>query len=362
MNTESDPAAYSAGDATERRIAGSEVLAPPRPDREDGAPRRCGVEIECIALDVRTAADLVEALFGGIREEDDPYRLRLRGARHGTFTVELDTQFAHPSPRWNRVEVTGEWLSGLVDLLRELDATTSQWIGQLSEDFVPMEIVSPPMAWSTLDELSPLFRSIREAGATGSDEGMLYALGLHLNPEAATLEADWIARVLRAYVMMSAWLRRSIDIDFTRRVLPFIDPFPRGYARRIVDPDYKPDMTTLIDDYLADNATRNRELDMLPIFAQIDGPRVRRAVKDDRVNARPAFHYRLPNTRFTGVGDGPVAEWNRWVLVERLAEDTDLMAEMAAAFLDHYDAILPADWGSEDWADKSERFVARLVA
>lgn len=349
------------GDATERRIAEAAVLAPPRAERPGGGPRRCGVEIECVALDVKTAAKLVEAEFGGRLEEEDPFRLLLRDARHGTFTVELDTQFAHPSGRWDEVKVEGEWLSGLVDLLRDLDATTSQWIGQLSEEFVPMEIVSPPMPWSALDELSPLYHSIREAGATGTDEGALYALGIHLNPEVASLEVGWITRVLRAYIMMSAWLRRSIDVDFTRRVLPFIDPFPRSYARRVVDPDYRPDMTRLIDDYLADNATRNRELDMLPIFAELDGPRVRRAVKDDRVNARPAFHYRLPNTRFTGAGDGPVAEWNRWVLVERLAEDEALSAEMAAAFLDHYDAILPADWGAEDWADKSERFVSRLV-
>jgi hypothetical protein len=79
------------------------------------------------------------------------------------------------------------------------------------------------------------------------------------------------------------------------------------------------------------------------------------------VSARPAFHYRLPNTRFTEAADGPVAEWNRWVLVERLASRPALMREMADAFLDHYDSLVPVDWGTEDWAAKSERFVRQLV-
>lgn len=360
--TDADDGRHS--DAVERAIAGADVLTPPRATREDGeragAARRIGVEIECVALDVARGAELVQAHFGGEIRQDDPYRFVIEGARHGDFTVELDTKYAHPSPRWDGVEVEGEWLSDLVGLLRDLDRGASELIGRVSEDFVPMEIVSPPIPWEALDELSPLYRSIRDAGATGTDEGALYALGLHLNPEVATLDADWITRVLRAYLMLSPWLRRSIDIDLTRRLLPYIDPFPKSYAKRVVDPAYRPEMTTLIDDYLAENATRNRELDMLPIFAEIDEARVRRAVKDDRVSARPAFHYRLPNTRFTEAEDGPVAEWNRWVLVERLAADEALSAEMAAAFLDHYDALVPSDWTGEDWAQKSERFVRRL--
>jgi len=349
--------------ASERVVAEAEVLSPPRPTREDGESRRVGVEIECIALNVREGADLVRASFGGDIEERDPYRFVLRGARHGDFTVELDTHYAHPSPRWTSVEVEAEWLKGLVGLIRDLDASASELIGQMSEDFVPMEIVSPPMPWTALGELSPLYRSIRDAGATGTDEGVLYALGMHLNPEAASLDVDWVASVLKAYVLMSDWLRKTIDIDFTRRLLPYIDPFPKAYARKVLAPDYRPDMAMLIDDYLADNATRNRELDMLPIFAEIDEARVRRAVKDDRIKARPAFHYRLPDTRFNDAAVGPVAEWNRWVLVERLADNPDVLRDMADAFLAHHEGIVPGDWVSaEGWAEKSERFVSHLVA
>lgn len=348
-------------DPIEAEIAGGGVLTPPWTERPDGGPRRVGVEIECVALDVRRAADLVQARFGGALEERDPYRFALRGARHGDFTIELDTQYAHPAKFWDEVEVEEDWLKELVSFLRDVDAGASRVIGQISEDFVPMEIVSPPIPWSALDEMTPLYHSIRQAGASGTDEGALYAFGLHLNPEVASLEADWLTDVLRAYILLSAWLRRSIDVDLMRRLLPYVDPFPKSYALQVVDPDYRPDQTLLIDDYLAENPTRNRELDMLPIFAELDGPRVRRAVDDDRIKPRPAFHYRLPNTRFTGTEDGPVSEWNRWVLVERLAADRALAAEMAAAFLDHYDSLIPGDWGAEDWAQKSDPFVRRLI-
>ncbi|OBX33760.1 putative amidoligase enzyme [Halomonas elongata] len=38
----------------------------------------------------------------------------------------------------------------------------------------------------------------------------------------------------------------------------------------MLDPDYQPDLRTLIDDYLEYNPTRNRELDLLPLFAYLD--------------------------------------------------------------------------------------------
>lgn len=364
MNATTDQTDQTTPPATgtiENRVARAGVLAPPLTERPEGGPRRVGVEIECIALTAADAAALVREAFGGTIRVDDPYRYVLEGARHGDFVVELDTKYAHPSGRWDEVEVESEWLAGLVDLMREVDQEASALIGTLSEDFVPLEIVGPPIPWSDLAELDPLFHSIRDAGATGTDEGALYALGLHLNPEVASLEADWIADVLKAYVLMSAWLRRSIDVDITRRLLPYIDPFPKRYAKRILQPGYRPDMTGLIEDYLADNATRNRELDMLPLFAHLDPARVRRAVKDDRVNARPAFHYRLPDTRFTDTAGGPVAEWNRWVLVERLAAAPELLRRMADDFLAHYDGLVPGEWGSRDWAAKSDSYVRALV-
>ena len=39
----------------------------------------------------------------------------------------------------------------------------------------------------------------------------------------------------------------------------------------MLDAGYGPDLGALIDDYLAANPTRNRALDLLPLFAELDG-------------------------------------------------------------------------------------------
>ena len=337
-------------------------LAPPRATTRDGTERRVGVEIECIALTPYKAARIVADHFGGTVEEEDPFRFRVRDTRFGTFTVELDTQYAHPSSKLGDIHAEGEWVSQVLDVLRELDAEASRIIGTMSESFVPLEIVGPPMPWSTLGEFTDLLRLIHEAGASGTRDGVLYAFGLHLNPEVPAIDAGWITRILQAYNLMSAWLRDEIDVDVTRRILPFIDPFPKTYTKRILHPSYRPGMDGLIDDYLAENATRNRELDMLPLFAAIDAARVRRVVTDSRVKARPTLHYRLPDTRFESLSEGPVAEWNRWVLVERLAENGDLLRRMADAYLDHFDRLVPAEWTGLNWLEKSRVFIAELRA
>jgi hypothetical protein len=132
---------------------------------------------------------------------------------------------------------------------------------------------------------------------------------------------------------MSPLLRRRIDVDPMRRILPYIDPFPLAYIRKILRGDYAPDISALIDDYIADNPTRNRELDMLPLFAHLDEDRVRRQLDDPLIKSRPTYHYRLPDTNFNKSGWGAVEEWNRWVIVERLAANPERLARLAELFL-----------------------------
>ena len=70
------------------------------------------------------------------------------------------------------------------------------------------------------------------------------------------------------------WLRSRCHPDLSRRISPYIEPYPLDYARLILQPDYAPDSGRLIDDYLRHNPTRNRALDMLPVFAHLDEARV----------------------------------------------------------------------------------------
>ncbi len=49
---------------------------------------------------------------------------------------------------------------------------------------------------------------------------------------------------------MQPWLRQEAEVDFTRRVVPYINPFPDAYVRLLPRDDYPPSRHRLIDDYL----------------------------------------------------------------------------------------------------------------
>ena len=89
----------------------------------------------------------------------------------------------------------------------------------------------------------------------------------------------------------------------------------------------RPDLDRFITDYLEHNPTRNRSLDLLPVLAQHDLARVKGAVEEpDLVSARPAFHYRLPNSMLDNRDWSLAVEWNRWVTIEQVAMSPDLAA------------------------------------
>jgi len=289
---------------------------PPKTTNPEGEPRRIGVEIEFGGIDLDQAAALVRDIFGGEIGAPSAHVRAVRGTGIGDFEIELDAQLVHPKSEDDEIERKARKLAG-----------------DLSSGFVPTEIVGPPAPLQSLDDFDRLIDALREAGAEGTQDGIGYAFGLQLNPEVASLKAGDILATLQAYVLMSPLLRRRIDVDPMRRLLPYVDPFPLAYARKILDPDYAPDIAALIDDYLSGNPTRNRELDMLPLFAHLDEDRVRARLDDPLIKARPTYHYRLPNTNFSDPGWGAVVEWNRWVIVERLAADDGRRTNLAETFL-----------------------------
>jgi hypothetical protein len=318
----------------------SRPFAPsPHPLNYEGKPRRVGLEIEFGGISARDGAGMVRKLFGGTIEIEDEHRFHIRDTELGDFVSELDMQYAHRSEE-NRREAESN-----------LEAKARKILGDVSAVIAPSEIVCPPIDIGSLYRLDELVQKLGESGAKGTSESPFYAFGLQLNPEIASKGAEYIASVLKAYVMLSDWLRAVIKPDLTRKVVSFADPFPRDYAVKIVDTDYWPDIRTLIDDYLDANPTRNRELDMLPLFSWLDEERVGAAVNDPLVNARPAFHYRLPNAHLGETGWGIVADWNRWCVVERLADDKNRLAAMGAAFTENRNRSFAENWAlrSTDW-------------
>jgi hypothetical protein len=139
---------------------------------------------------------------------------------------------------------------------------------------------------------------------------------------------------LRAFLLLYPWLRERAEVDMTRRISPFVNPFPPEYVRLVLEPDYPATAERLIDDYLSHNATRNRALDLLPALACLDEKIVKSRADDPHLIApRPAFHYRLPNCMIDEPDWSLAQEWNLWVAVERLAHDKSMLARMSWDYL-----------------------------
>ncbi len=300
-------------------------LAPPRARTGSGATRRIGVEIEFAGVSVGDAAGLVQRHFGGELHAESAYRIHVDGTAFGDFVVEIDMSYAHKA------------------LESEMGRALRDAVVDMSSAVIPVEIVCPPVPWDAAHALDALRADLRAMGAEGTRESFFYAFGVQLNPELPTLEIGYILSCLRAFVLLREWLRREIDVDPSRRIWLFESPFPMGYCARILDPAYAPDVADFIEDHLRANATRDRELDLLPLLCHLDGPRVRRRLPAEKINPRPTWHYRLPNSEVSRTDWTIGREWARWVRVERLAENAALLRDAADAWLENHARLLPRD-------------------
>lgn len=317
----------------------SRLRFPPRRTNFENMPRQVGVEIEFAAVSAGKVARRIADLFGGDYRREDPHRYHIDETRFGNFVVELDTQYAHRAP-----DAPAPSTSGIQGLFDTFSDSMREMYGDIGSLVIPYEVVCPPVEIAQLSDLEGLIGALREEGAQGTRDNLLHAFGVQLNPDVATRDPGWILAVLKAEILLSEWLRAIISIDMARRFLAFADPFPQGYAHLVLQDDYWPAMDGLIDDYLAFNPTRNRELDMLPLFLWLDEKRVRAKIQDKLVKPRPTFHYRLPDANIREPLWSLSLEWNRWCVVERLAEDRDALAEMGKAYIENDISILSEDW------------------
>lgn len=319
---------------------------PPARETEDGTPRRIGVELELIGPDVVQVAELVAQHIGGEAERRSRYEYVIRGDGAGDWRVELDQELLKRMGR-EREEQDGE-VSTVTEAAEEL-------LRLGSELLVPVEVISPPLPMERLPEFEPLTDALREAGGKGTAAGLAYAFGLQFNPELPALDAATITRYLKAFLCLYDWLRSRSDVDATRIVTGFARPFPGRYVRKVIDPDYWPDRDTLIDDYLADNPTRNRALDLLPLFDHIDPEKVGAAVDDPRVKPRPTLHYRLPNSELSRKEWGVHVAWSDWLQVEHLASDEDRLDGICRAYREMLEK--PLAGLVKNWAEESGRWL-----
>lgn len=302
----------------------------PQPFTSAGAPRLVGVEIELGGLPEADVARICQEVLGGEAYQGDGPFWAITNSEIGRIEVYLD------------IFLRNAQKSKLRDLALDL-----------GREVIPVEIVTEPLDQDGLDWLDTLCAALRKEGALGSGAGWFFGFGLHLNIEIASERDADVIRPLLAYALIEDWLRAANPIDEARRLLPFTDPYPMDFVRALIKagPDATRNHVTGL--YLALTPSRNRGLDMLPVFAHFDPDRIAAAISD-KTSARPTFHFRLPDCRIDETTWSIAEEWQRWRIVERVAADMALLTRLAQAWEDDHGVLT---FSRQSWATRAGRIL-----
>jgi Putative amidoligase enzyme len=279
----------------------------------NGSLRRVGVEIEFLGPHAWTAAHALANDLGGTCEAEDPHAFRVSGTPLGDLLIETDLRHVHPDRH--------------PELGLRLGRRAAAWLGTAASPFVPRELITAPIPIARLSEMDAIVASLRAAGARGRGAVLWDSLGLHFNIDPPRLDAATVTAFLKAFLLVGDRLRQEIARTSLRRAFVLPPDYPQAYKRRVLDPDYWPDLTQLTTDYLAANPTRKRALDLLPLLTHFDEERVRSALPHEKIGSRPVFHYRLPHGYLSDAAWSIMPDWERWLLVERLASNLEERGE-----------------------------------
>jgi len=292
---------------------------------KNGKIRHAGFEFEYVNVSLPLCISALQREYGGVVEMINPYHYKLKETKYGTFTAMIDFQFLVKSELKVWVKKIG--LDGILD--EETIKSIETFIASVGEALVPYEITTPPLPINALDEAQKLKEILRHLGAKGTRSSPIYAFGMHINPEVRALDVETILSDLRSFFVLYEFLVKWIEPDLTRRITPYINPFDADYRIMVLLEEYTPSMQEFIDDYLKYNSTRNRALDLLPLLTFIDEARVRKVLPNEKIGKRPTYHYRLCDSRVDEEEWCVCEGWNSWVLVERLANDTQALNSLA---------------------------------
>jgi hypothetical protein len=279
----------------------------PVPLNREGVPRKLGVEIEFGGLSEEEAATvLARALGAGCSRAGPVWTVESNAL--GRCDIYLDTKFKQ----------TIEDAGGEAGL-------------EAARLVVPVELVTAPFDPEHLPMLNAAIEALRAAGALGSRKRLTNGFGVHLNIEVARLGAEHVGPVFCAYALLEPLLRERIGLDLSRRALPFVEPYPDTLVEAVTA-EAPGSMAALAELYLAHTTSRNHGLDLLPLLAEAAPDIVRKAVPSDtKISARPAYHFRLPESRIDEEGWNLDAAWRLWVYLEEVAADTALLDALRQA-------------------------------
>lgn len=296
----------------------SKYKVPPVTIKDDGSERLAGFELEFSGLSLEQTVEAIQSSLGGTLVDETIAEKVVHVESLGDFTIELDWAFLKKKAEQDKEKnENNEWLEPL---------------SKAASAVVPVEVVCPPVPVTQIESLNPLVVALRDAGAVGTEESLLAAYGVHINTEIPKLDEKTLYSYLCAYSLLQCWLVEAHDVDISRKISPYIGLYPEGYVKDLLL-NSGCSIEELCINYLEHNATRNRALDMLPIFARVDEDRIKKEVGDDKVNARPAFHYRLPNCDIEQTEWSLHKPWNNWCLIEELAHREEELDKLGEAFL-----------------------------
>lgn len=319
----------------------------------DGAPRKIGVEIEYSNLSLEPSARIIRELFGGAAVRNNRFSWRVEETRLGDFALEMDMRLLS---KMSRTEGPGKFLGSLLgeESMEELE----QMAEEMASFLVPYEVACPPLPLADLGEIDALVDAFRQEGALGTTSMIRYAFGVHLNVEPPATDVSTLLAYFRAFLLLRRWLEHQTEVDMTRQLSPFIDDFPSRYVRKVLAPEYAPEQNAFIADYLEANPSRNRMLDLLPLLAYLDEKAVRKALPDEKISPRPAFHYRLPNSKVDLLRWDVSQEWKIWTAVEVLAAEEEERNRLAEIYRKEQEKTLP---DNDRWLRELNRSVNRLL-
>jgi hypothetical protein len=310
---------------------GNHYLLPPALHDKQGQVRKAGFEFEFGNLPILQTAEALQKALGGELDAKSPFEAQLHGSTLGRLKIERDANILKSVKYRKWLEQLGiEFSPG--SIAHGIESN----IDNASKTLIPCEVITEPIPFDALGKLDTLIATLNTLGAEGTQDSVIYAFGLHINPSIPNDDAVTLRKYIQAFLLLHSWIIESSNIDITRRFLTkYIDPFPQPYMELLLNNSYAPDAQGLIKDYVLHNPTRNRALDMLPILCELDEALVLNAINDDERNlikGRPAFHYRLPDCKVNVPGWSTAAPWNQWVYIEKVVADEVLLYELIEAW------------------------------
>lgn len=301
---------------------------PPSIKNSSGEERMVGYEFEFTGLDMAISAELVKEIYGGTVKHISTFEYEIQDSAFGTFTLELDAQLFREKKYEKLLKSIG------IDLktFKNIESIEGH-LKDIASSVVPFEIITPPIPLSKMDQLNRLIDELRALNVKGTGSSMFYAFGMHINPEIPDDNVESLLNHLRAYVLLDPWIRKDSKINMSRRMTPYINEYRENYLELILNPAYKPNLKQFINDYFQFDNSRNRPLDLLPVFMHLDPTHTKKFLNETLTSSRPTYHYRLPNCSIEDPAWSLADEWNRWVYVEELAADHKSLEQYCKAYL-----------------------------